>query len=50
MKHTEQLQPRAPGHRDIRSGTLNVQDKPAEKPVGRKCCGGGTTDSADSKS
>ena len=50
MKHTEQLQPRAPGSRDIRSGTLNVQDKPVEKPAGRKCCGGGATVSGDSKS
>jgi hypothetical protein len=47
MKHTEQLQPRSPVQR---VGTLTVQNKLDEKEKsGSKCCGGGSSDSRDTK-
>ncbi|CAF3813680.1 unnamed protein product, partial [Adineta steineri] len=51
MKHTEQIQPRAPSNY-ARSNTLTVVDKPDKKEnTGRKCCGGGgAADSNDTKS
>ena len=48
MKHSEELQPRAPGQSDIRGGGTHDRDQGPQKPPGKKCCGGGDADESKS--